>query len=269
MKATRVSFLNRAVYNIAQGFHHHTRETMNCTIAVSILVSALLVPTFSYATPIIFTEAEDSHIEWTHGILQHTSPFGAATKIITANNGIFDTYGLIKFDDIFGSALDQVSAGETIASAELHLWMSRETSSNYFPNKINVYQLITDWDESTVTGTNYGGLYDGPVNNTTGTQIDSYNTTAPVGVPQEITFDVTASLLDWQTVGGATNFGWGIESVNLHNVNYFYSSESGGDYTPYLVVNSSTSPIPEPSILALIFTGLFGLGLARRRSGKR
>ncbi len=242
---------------------------MNRTITVSILASVLLAPTFSCAGLFTFTEAADSHIEWTHGILGHHGNYGSSTRIRTANNGIFDTYGLIKFDDIFGSTLGQVPSGETIASAELHLWISRETSSNYFPNKINLYQLITDWDESTVTGTNYGGLYDGAIDNTTGTPIATYNATDPLGVPQEIIFDVTTSLLNWQTVAGDTNFGWGIESVNLHNVNYFYSSESGGDFTPYLVVNTATSSVPEPTTMLLFGTGLFGLFGSRLRKKKK
>ncbi len=238
---------------------------MNNIIALSIWISALLIPTFSYAGLITFTEAEDSHIEWTHGILQHNGNYGTSTNIITANNGIFDTYGLIKFDDIFGSESNQVSTDTIITSAELHLWMSRESAA--FPNTINLFQLIKDWDELTVTGTNYGGLH----NNTTGSAIDSYSKAVDDNavLPQKLIFDVTTSLLDWQSFDGVTNFGWGIESATLHAVNYFFSSESGGDFTPYLVLNYDTDPIPEPATMILFGTGLVGLiGSRLRRKSK-
>jgi len=92
---------------------------MNRIIVLSVWISILLTPTFSYALLITFTEAEDSHIEWTGGILQHNNNYGSSIEIQTANNGIFDTYGLIKFDNIFGSGPDQISIDTNITSARM------------------------------------------------------------------------------------------------------------------------------------------------------
>ncbi len=236
---------------------------MNRIIVLFVWISVLLIPTFSYALLITFTGPEDSHIEWTGGILQHTVNYGSSIEIKTANNGIFDTYGLIKFDDIFGAGSSQLSIDVNITSAELHLWLKRE--SDAFTNTINLYQLTKDWDELTVTGTDYGGLHA----NTTGSAIDVYNSSTPGGVPQELIFDVMPSLLDWQSVDGVTNFGWGIESQTLHAVNYFYSNDSGGSYTPYLVLNYEATSVPEPATILLIGTGLARLvGLRIRKKNK-
>lgn len=224
------------------------------------LICTLLAASTGLAAPIVFTDAADSYIVWTSGILTHNDNHGSAPEIQTANNGIWDTYGLISFNGIFGTGANQVSTSTTIASAELHLWMSRESAA--FPNRINLYQLTAPWEENTVTGSNYSGM----LANTTGVAVDTYYKAAADGasLPQELIFDVTASLLDWQSVGGVTNFGWGIESVTLHAVNYFYSSESGGDYTPFLVVNAEGGGIASPTTLLLLGIGIAGLAVSRR-----
>lgn len=234
---------------------------MNKVTTLAVLIGAFLIPNLCCATLIVFTEAEDSHIEWTSGILQHHDNYGSSSTIHTANNGIFDTYGMIKFGDIFGPGANQISTDTIITSGELHLWMSRESDS--FPNTINLYQLTKNWDENTVTGSKYGGLH----SNTTGAAIDVYSKAADdyAELPQELVFDVTASLLDWQSAGGVTNYGWGIESAKLHAVNYFYSNESANSYTPYLLVNYDTTPTPEPATALLFGAGVAGLAAIGRR----
>lgn len=231
---------------------------MKKTLCITFLLLLSFLSTICLAGSITFTEAEDSHIVFVSNILHNDDNYGNSTVIRTANNGIYDTFGLIKFVDIFGTEPDQISTGANIISADLHLWMSRESAA--FPNTIKLYQLVRNWDESTVTERNYGSILDGIF-------ITSYSklTADSASLPQELVFDVTASLLSWQTDNGDTVFGWGIESQTLHAENYFYSSESA-DYQPFLVLNYDSSPVPAPGTILLLCAGLLGLsGLNRRK----
>ena len=207
-----------------------------------------------------FTHAEDAYIQYIGGILHDGNNHGDSTIIQTANNGIYDRYGLVKFADLFGTQSDQISIDTTVISADLHLWMSRESAR--FPNTINIVQLTQDWTEDTVTGKNYGSI----LTNSTGSVIASYYKASDnnATLPLELVFDVTDSVLSWQAGNGDTNFGWGIESQTLHGENYFYSSESA--YQPVLVLNYAASPVPEPGTMFLFGVGLFGLaGVSRRK----
>lgn len=234
---------------------------MKKNLFVTLLLLLNFFSTVCLAESITFDQAEDSYFEYTGGILSHTNNNGNSTEIRTANNGIFDTYGLIKFVDIFGAASNQISMDTAIISAELHLWMSRESAA--FPNVINIYHLVNDWNESTVTGNSYGG------NIFNGFLVDSYSKQSDdnASLPLEIVFDVTSSLISWQPNGDSQNWGWSIQSQTLHAVNYFHSSESGGDYTPFLVLNyDSNSPVPEPATMLLFGIGLLGIaGISRKK----
>ena len=242
------------------------RDTATKILKITLLMMFFsFLPTTGLAGTITFTDADDTHITryFSSG---WGSNEGSSTVIKTANEGVFDTYGLIKFNNVFGSDADQINGETSIVSAELHLWMSYETPSST-PNTINTYQLTKDWDENSVTGGTYGNFFD----NVTGAPIDTYTgarSSDPNDYPYHLVFNVTESLLDWQSTEGATNYGWGIQTVPGTTITNFFSTENTmTEYAPYMVINyeSSGDPVPEPATMLLFGTGLAALTSIRMR----
>ena len=72
--------------------------------------------------------------------------------------------------------------------------------------------------------------------------------------------DGVGGLVDFETYEFSSDW------TNLMSVS-FIANNTNGTYTSYLNFdNIVVSSVPEPSIIALMFTGLFGLGIVRRKT---
>jgi hypothetical protein len=106
-----------------------------------------------------------------------------------------DTFGLIRFDDIFGSASDQIPPGAIIVSAMLVLDIESVTADG------ELRDSAVEWTD-TVVFDDFGG--DVGVD---ATEIGDLATALPQTTGSGIELDVTPSLQRW-VLAPATNRGW-------------------------------------------------------------
>ena len=104
-------------------------------------------------------------------------------------------FGLIRFEDIFGSGPGQIPAGATIISAKLHYTVNNEGEDG------NVNEVVVDWSEA-VTWNGFGSA--------AGVQTEDYGAavaTASASPTGKYFIDVTSSLASWSGNPSA-NKGW-------------------------------------------------------------
>ena len=130
---------------------------------------------------------------------------------------------LIRFDDIFGSELNQIAPDQDIHSAFLELNVTNSGDS------IEVYQLLQDWSGGHTTWNMWGN----------GIQANGFEASViPVATTGSIDegvlrIDVTQSLRSWQA-DPTSNEGWAFFPTGSDDVE-FDSAE--GDVTPRLVID--------------------------------
>jgi hypothetical protein len=143
------------------------------------------------------------------------SSFGGSSIVEwDGSDGGGQNFGLLRFDNIFGSGPGQIPAGSLITSATLTYNVGNPG------NAATVNEVVVDWDES-VTYNTFGG--------DVGVQVDEYGTEvgSAAGGAGENTLDVTGSIVTWLDNPSA-NKGWifrptggtdGVEFASSENTN--------------------------------------------------
>lgn len=228
-----------------------------CVFSFSFVLIGL-VSSQVFAGSMYFNDLDDTYIS------ENTNANYGSSAVLKANkNYSFWNESLLRVNNIFGPGINQVHSTDSIISAELHLWF--QTGWGGENSTFSLYQLDKTWSEATVTSGNYGRL--------DSSSLDLIDSLAGPPDPKETyydieyVFDVTASLISWQSDPNL-NHGWGLTGSTARNE--FYSSESGMEgKMPYLVVNAQPGePVPEPITALLLGAGLAGLVGIRKRINK-
>ena len=225
----------------------------SATDSVSGVVNGTLTngPTWVTGTPFeltfsrTFQEGVNGYIGTVDTHIKQVSPnlsFGSLQAIKWDTRGT-DTdpstqeFGLIRFDNIFGSGTGQIPAGASIVSATLQYTVFNASAS---PNA-NVNEILSDWTEET-TWDAFG--------NTPGVQPEDYGvlvTTAPASATGNYTIDVTSSLAAWSTNPLTTNRGWIFRPNDLDGVDIRSSEYTTSSNRPLLRVNYTPPPSTPPA----------------------
>jgi PEP-CTERM motif len=182
-------------------------------------------------------------------------------------------YGLMRFDNIFGTGPGQIPPGSNINSATLRLNLTEDTGDGF----LYLHRMITDWSDTTATwnffsptGVQLGTHAVATADASVGPGINANAPTPGSSTAYPIiTADVTSSLQAWSN--GFANRGWNIRPDNGTGANsatdgiLFSSAEdpTAGNH-PLLTVNFTTA-VPEPGTLVLAGLGLIGVAAYRRR----
>ena len=209
-----------------------------------------LYPAFasSTQTTITFQEGVSGYSDTVDTFIRQTEPaieFSTNTGLewdgeVTSGQGD-DEVAIIRFENIFGSAIGQIPAGATIVSANLKYRVSNVTNSQ--GDFANVYESLVSWQEN-VTWNTFGG--------DAGVQADEYANlvaTAPAtAVNTAYTINVTPSLQRWVN-NPSTNLGWVFIPTANDGVILFSSESSTVPNRPYLEVTYTTGGPDQPTLV--------------------
>jgi len=127
-------------------------------------------------------------------LAQPTSSFGTLSAFAWDADGSF---GLLRFDSIFGSGATQIPAGSTIVSATLTIEIANDSDVD-----AALHNVLVPWNEATATYNNLGA--------TAGVSVgEDYSAAVVSAVPPTGTLqlDVTSSVATW-SASPSTNRGW-------------------------------------------------------------
>lgn len=167
-------------------------------------------------------------------------------------------HGLFRFIDLIGTGAGQIAPGSTIHSATLSLLYVNDNKNR----RVDVYQMTTDWDESSTWNSIGGGINGGNA---------QYDQTVRWGRndPVTVSLNITDMLQSW--ADGDPNYGIGFINRHRYDGLQFVSSDypGGTGGTPQLDVEYTAAPVvPEPLTLAGVAAALTGVGFYMKNRSK-
>lgn len=163
-----------------------------------------------------------------------TGNFGAATSIsIDSQDALGLRQGLLRFDNIFGTALSQIPFGSKINSATLTL---RVTSSTDNGGEIGLYRMRQNWSQDNVTPNSFLPVLGVQ---TDGIEAESFREWVlpdnQTGNNIFVDADITTSLQAWAT--GTNNFGWLVDQTGVNGWDFATSEATNIANRPKLTVD--------------------------------
>lgn len=192
---------------------------------------------------------------------------GAATSMSidgddSSASGNQPNHGLIRFDNLFGTAMNQIKATDVITSAVLRLVATDPGSG------MNGHNMLTTWSESSTWSSMGSGI------SANGTEaqaapvfsIGANNSTANIAIGT-LSLNVLSSLQAWQS-GSIANNGWALLpfAAGSNGIDFNTSEFATLNLRPQLLVE--VTPVPEPHEYALMLMGLGLVSFAVRRKNK-
>lgn len=237
------------------------------SVATVIGLATALLSTSAISATYTFQQGLNGYTGSQDTYLREADPatiYGADEDVsVDSSDGGGESQILIRFDSIFGNALNQIKPTDVITSATLNVEVTSQGSG------FTVYNMLVGWNQGTATwdsftnGVSANGIEAGT------SVISSYGANNSSGnVPSgPLSIDVLASLQAWQA-NPSSNQGWallpflpsGTNGIDFHSSEYFEAN-----LRPILSVE--VSPIPEPASIAMLLAGA-GLVAARVRKTK-
>jgi len=173
-------------------------------------------------------------------------------------------YGLLRFDNIFGTGPGQIPPGVNITAATLRINLTEDSTGGIF----NFHRMIANWNDTNATWAFFGG---------NGIQTDG---TEAVATPDATMGDGAAlvavgfqsvsvlnSLRAWQA--GSPNNGWNLREETAQSTDgILFSSAEDPTVGNRALLTVTFSPVPEPGAMLLTGLGLAMFAAARYRRSR-
>jgi hypothetical protein len=174
-----------------------------------------------------------------------TTSFDSATRLVidlddSSASGSQPSQGLIRFDQIFGSAANQVPAGATITSATLTI-RTGSADGDSSSSTSSLYRMIADWSESSTWNSLSGGI---TANGTEAASVAD-GTIKPSTIGSPVSFNVTATVQAWAS-NPSTNRGWALISGGTNGWRINSSESTTVESRPSLSITYTIDGEPPP-----------------------
>lgn len=180
---------------------------------------------------------------------------------IDASDSGSPNHVLVRFDELFGSAANQIKAGETIVSATLTLEITSAGSGILF------HDMLMDWNSASATWNSFdeGVQTDGVEAVATPFLVIGANNGDTNIAEGRLVLDFTEALRRMQ-VGSVPGYGWALLPFMPNGTNGvdFYSAE-GFELSTRPLLTVEVSAVPEADSYALMLAGLGLTALMARR----